>query len=87
MHNFSIRLIHRYAICLEGGLHPKHRIMNYHQFFVDHENKGDTVLDIRSGNCALTRDVAHKTKKVIGIDTLKQNINIAENNDNAPNID
>ena len=87
MHNFSVRLIHRYAIRLEGGLHPKHRIMNYHKFFIDHINEGDTVLDIGCGNGALTRDVAQKAKKVIGIDISRQNINIAETEYNTPNIE
>ncbi len=87
MHNLSVRLIHRYAIRLEGGLHPKHRIMNYHQFFVDRVNQGDTVLDIGCGNGALTQDVAQKVKRITGIDLSQQNINTAKMKYNAPNID
>lgn len=78
LHNFSYRLSSRFAIKLEGGLHPKHRLMNYHKFFVDNINEGDVVLDIGCGNGALTFDLAKKSKKVIGIDFNKRNIEIAK---------
>lgn len=60
------------------GLHPKHRIMNYHKFFVDNVSENDIVLDIGCGNGALTYDVAQKAKKVVGIDLNKENIAMAK---------
>ncbi len=87
LHNFSKRMIARYAIRLEGGLHPKHRIMQYHQFFVDNVNEADRVLDIGCGNGALTRDVARKVKSITGIDFSRDNINIANASYNASNIE
>ena len=67
LHNFSYRLSTRFAIKAEGELHPKHRIMNYHKFFVDNINPSDTVLDIGCGNGALTYDLAQKAKKLLGL--------------------
>lgn len=61
------------AIKAEGGLHPKHRLMNYHQFFLDHIRAGDVVLDIGCGNGALACDLAKKAKRVIGIDIREKN--------------
>ena len=49
-------------------LHPKHRLMNYHQFFLDHIRPTDRVLDIGCGNGALAYDLAGKTAHVTGID-------------------
>lgn len=86
LHNFSYRLTSIFSKKAEQGLHPKHRLMNYHKFFVDNINSGDMVLDIGCGNGALTYDLAKKAKKVIGIDLNKKNIKIAEEKYFAPNI-
>ncbi len=86
LHNFSYKLSSRFATKAEGGLHPKHRLMGYHKFFVDNINSNDIVLDIGCGNGALTYDVAKKAKKIIGIDLNKNNIAIAEEKYSAPNI-
>ena len=45
-YNFCYRLISVLAIHREGGLHPKHRIMNYHEFFVDNTPVNARVLDL-----------------------------------------
>jgi len=87
LHNFAYKLSTRFAIKSEGGLHPKHRIMNYHQFFVDNVSPEDRVLDIGCGNGALTFEVAQKAKKVVGIDLNKGNIRIAKEKYFAPNIE
>jgi len=87
LHNFSYKLATKFAIKAESGLHPKHRLMNYHQFFVDNVNSEDKVLDIGCGNGALTFEVAKKAKKVVGIDLDKKNIKIAKKKYWAPNIE
>jgi len=87
LHNFSYKLASKLAIRAEGGLHPKHRLMNYHKFFVDNIEPIDTVLDIGCGNGALSYDLARKVKKVIGIDLNKENIKIAKEKYSAPNIE
>lgn len=68
-------------------LHPKHRIMKYHQWFVDNIKRGWIVLDIGCGNGALSYDLAtKKAKKVIGIDINKKNIDIAIKTFKSDNI-
>ncbi|NQV88698.1 MAG: class I SAM-dependent methyltransferase [Parcubacteria group bacterium] len=52
----------------EGGLHPKHRIMRYHDFFVDRVTGDDDVLDIGCNNGALGYSVAKVAKSVVGIE-------------------
>lgn len=88
LHSFSYRWAGRLSTKVEGsGLHPKHRIMNYHKFFVDNVNENNTVLDIGCGNGALTYDVAKKAEKVVGIDLSENNISIAKNTFSRENIE
>ena len=87
LHNFSYKLASQLAIRAEGGLHPKHRLMNYHKFFVDNITESDTVLDVGCGNGALSYDIAKKAKKIIGIDLNKENIKTAKKKYSAINIE
>lgn len=73
LHNFAYKLASRLAINAEDGLHPKHRLMNYHKFFLNHISSTDRVLDIGCGNGALAYDLAGKAAHVVGIDTNKKN--------------
>ena len=87
-HSFTYRWAGRLSHKLEkDGLHPKHRIMNYHKFFVDNISESDTVLDIGCGNGALAYDVAMKAKKVVGIDLSEKNISISKNKFSRENIE
>lgn len=57
------------------GLHPKHRLTDYHDFFIQRISSGQTVLDIGCGNGAVTADIARLTgAKVLGIDKDEGNI-------------
>ncbi|RJR44256.1 MAG: class I SAM-dependent methyltransferase [Deltaproteobacteria bacterium] len=57
------------------GLHPKHRLTDYHDFFVQRISRGQTVLDIGCGNGAVAADIARLTgARVIGIDKDSQSI-------------
>ena len=77
LHSISYRLAGSLSQKVEeDGLHPKHRIMDYHKFFINNMNKNDSVLDIGCGNGALTYDVAKKAKKVVGIDLNERKIQL-----------
>lgn len=86
LHNLAYRLSGRFAVRAEGGLHPKHRLMQYHGFFVDNINKGETVLDIGCGNGSLAFDLAQKAGKVVAIDINASNIMTAKKRYPADNI-
>ena len=87
LNNFFYKLINRLAIGAEGGLHPKHRLMNYHKFFTDNVSSEYIVLDIGCGNGALTFDVAKKVKRVVGIDLSDKNIRFAKEKFSKENIE
>lgn len=71
----------RYASILEGGVHPKHRLMNYHRFFLDNVEPDDVVLDLGCGNGLVALDVAQKAKEVLGLDINESNIKAAKENE------
>lgn len=73
LHSFAYKVASALAIRAEGGLHPKHRLMGYHQFFLDHVSPTDRVLDVGCGNGALAFDLAKKAQTVVGIDTNGKN--------------
>ena len=68
-HSFTYSWAGRLGTKVEGsGLHPKHRIMNYHKFFVDNVTENDTVLDIGCGNGVLLRQFQKKGCVCFGSD-------------------
>jgi 2-polyprenyl-3-methyl-5-hydroxy-6-metoxy-1,4-benzoquinol methylase len=86
LHTFSYKLVSHFAIKAERGLHPKHRLMNYHQFFLDNINASDSVLDIGSNNGALTYEVAKKARKVMGVEIDEAPLAKARANRELPNL-
>jgi len=57
------------AIVYEGGVHPKHRLTRYHDFFVERVQPGERVLDIGSGKGELAHDlVVRAGARVVGVD-------------------
>lgn len=57
------------AVRFGGGLHPKHRLTAYHDFFARHIQAGERVLDIGCGNGVVDWDVAARTGAfVTGVD-------------------
>lgn len=85
MHNTSYHWIG--FLSSYEGIHPKHKIQNYHQFFLDNISPDDCVLDIGSGNGAVAFSVASKAKKVAGIDILRNNIILSKKKYHKDNIE
>ena len=85
--NLCYKIISRLAIAENGGVHPKHRIMNYHEFFVNNITAGDVVLDIGCGKGENASDVAGKAKKVVAIDIKPSNIDYAKKTYNKTNLE
>lgn len=86
VHSFSYKLISYLAIKYENGLHPKHRLIGYHEFFYNNIKPEDRVLDIGCGNGSLAKDVAMHAKSVTGIDIDEKLIEKAKRKNPAPNL-
>ncbi|CAG1001481.1 Demethylrebeccamycin-D-glucose O-methyltransferase [Phycisphaerales bacterium] len=61
------------------GLHPKHRLMRYHDFFCDRVRRGERVIDLGSGVGALACAIAGRCgAAVTGLDWSARNIATAQ---------
>jgi 2-polyprenyl-3-methyl-5-hydroxy-6-metoxy-1,4-benzoquinol methylase len=59
----------RVAVWYGGGLHPKHRLTGYHDFFIRNIRGGDRVLDIGCGNGVMDHHIVRATgARVTGVD-------------------
>lgn len=87
IHSRTYSYIGRAAIKAEGGIHPKHRITGYHNFFLENIGAKDSVLDIGCGPGELAHDLAKKAKKVVGIDFSEKYIASAKKNYVLPNLE
>lgn len=58
----------------ENGVHPKHAIMQYQTFFLEHIAPDDTVLDVGCHYGELTEAMAEKAKRVVGVDIDAEDI-------------
>lgn len=86
LHTFLYQMIGLFSIKAEGGIHPKHRLMNYHKFFLDNIEPGNKVLDVGCGKGELTFDLAKKAEMVIGVDLNKKSIEFAKKRFSASNV-
>jgi SAM-dependent methyltransferase len=75
------------SVGYEGEVHVKHRLMRYHEFFVDRIQASDHVLDIGCGVGAVAYSIAGRTgAQVTGIDISKANIEQARRLFRLPNL-
>lgn len=57
------------AIAYDKGVHVKHRLTRYHDFFVERVRPGERVLDVGSGKGELAHDLVTRAgATVVGID-------------------
>lgn len=72
-------IINERALKYGSGIHPKHSLIGYHEFFSDKIKSGYKVLDVGCGIGIVALNIAKKLPKspIIGIDINKQNIDMA----------
>ena len=79
--------IDRAAIDLDGGVHAKHRLMKYHDFFVERLRAGERVLDIGCGVGAVAFSMASRAgAAVTAVDFSEPSIRTARERHAHPSI-
>ncbi len=86
LHKRILTLISDRASDYEGGVHPKHRLMQYHLFFTTRIKKGENVLDIGSGRGYLAHELAKSGASVTGIELSQRNVDISQKLYKLPNL-
>jgi len=76
-HNFSYRWTGVFSAILNNGVHPKHRILQYKEWFLDNIEPGWVVLDIGSNTGMLPFLLAEKANFVYGIDINQDYVDTA----------
>lgn len=81
-------IINERAIVIGNGEHPKHYLMNYHQFFIDRIVNGQNVLDVGCGYGSVAFSIAkyHKKSEVLGVDLDNNRLNQAIKNKKLKNL-
>jgi SAM-dependent methyltransferase len=68
-------LIDETAVAYGRGVHVKHRLMQYHDFFVSRVRAGERVLDIGCGYGAVAHSIADRAgATVVGLDMDRRNV-------------
>lgn len=86
-HSICYNLAGQYAIILNGGVHPKHRILRYKEWFLENIHPGWTVLDIGSNTGMLSSMLAEKASFVYGIEADEKHVTIAKMQHARDNIE
>jgi SAM-dependent methyltransferase len=82
------QIVSERATAANGGEHPKHRLIHYHDFFIERIADGEQVLDVGCGYGAVARSIAHArpNARVTGLDNNLGRLTHARGSDNPKNL-
>lgn len=82
-------ILNERAMVYGGGEHPKHRLMPYHNFFIERIGEAESVLDVGCGYGAVARSIARARPgcRVVGIDSDAGRLSQARVAANPPNLE
>ncbi len=81
-------VINERALYYGKGIHPKHKLTKYHNFFIDRINNGETVIDIGCGYGEVARSIAKSKNlsKVYAVDIDPSKIKQAKSYKKSDNL-
>lgn len=86
LHNASYRWAGALGIRSEG-MHPKHRLMRYKEWFLDRVAADEVVLDVGSNTGAMPRLLAQKASFVYGVEIDKSLVTAARKANAVGNVE
>jgi 2-polyprenyl-3-methyl-5-hydroxy-6-metoxy-1,4-benzoquinol methylase len=86
MHNTFYDLGSLIAITINDGVHPKHQILQYKEWFLRFIDGNSVVLDVGSNTGMMAALMANKAKFVYGIEINKKHSEAAQKNYHAHNL-
>ena len=76
------------AIAYDDGIHAKHRLTRYHDFFVERIRPGERVLDVGCGKGELALDLAERAgARVVGVDVSPRYLAFARERSAHPHVE
>ncbi len=87
LHSCCYRLAGKFAIILNDGIHPKHQILKYKEWFLENIDDGWTVLDLGSNTGMLASLLSEKAGFIYGIEIDREHTAIARSQHAADNIE
>lgn len=87
LHNLSYKLASRYSCVLNNGIHPKHKILKYEEWFLNHITQGDVVLDMGCHIGLLSFLLSDKAQYVYGIEINPDHVRMAQSIHSRSNIE
>lgn len=87
LHNLITKLIARLSILSNNGVHPKHKILRYKEWFIAKISEDDVVLEVGSHLGAMSVVLAKKAKSVIAVEILEKLVEQAKIINSRENIE
>ena len=84
--NYIYKIVSQSSVIINKGIHPKHAIIKYNQWFEKNLKKNWVVLDIGCGHGHLTKYLSNYCKKIIGIEIVKKDYEKAKKINQSSNI-
>ena len=81
-------VVNERALALGNGVHPKHRLIGYHDFFIENLHSCRSILDIGCGYGSVARSIAIAlpNSQVVGIDNDFERFSRASEMPSLPNL-
>ncbi len=86
-HGLCYKLAGRYGMILNDGVHPKHHILKYKEWFLENIEPGWTIMDIGCNTGMLPFVLSKKAGLVYGIEINQEHVAIAKTQHVRPNIE
>jgi SAM-dependent methyltransferase len=87
LHSTMYRLVSRLSILQNDGIHPKHRLMKYKEWFLDNIQKEWVVLDVGCNTGMMPEVMSSKSSFVYGIEIEEKYIKEAKAKRQKTNIE